>query len=382
MTTVVPPQSPPPSLPRVRPLRRTAGVRHLGPHYYAAVMGTGIVGTAGAGLPLRLPGLPTVCTALWALALLALVVLLGARVAHWVRHPDQARAHLLDPAVAPFYGCLSMALTSVGGGALLAGRDWIGTGPAAALATALWTTGTVVGLAVAVGVPYLMVVRHRIEEASPLWLLPVIPPMVSAAAGPLLAPHLPRGQVRETLLAACHGMFGLSALAVLLVLPPVFRRLVTAGPPPAPATPALLLALGPLGQSVTAVGAFADAAPGVPYARGISVAYGAPVMGFALLWLALAGTLVVRARRRGMHFTMTWWAFTFPVGTCVTGMEALARHTGLVVFDGAAVVLYALLVAGWLAAVSGTVRGLLSGTLLAGPGPIPGALGRERVRTR
>lgn len=386
MATLV--QPPPQPLPRpclragAGPGPRTAGVRHLGPHYYAAVMGTAIVGTAGTGLPLRVPGLRTACTALWALALVALAVLLGARAAHWARHRDQARAHLLDPAVAPFYGCLAMALTSVGGGALLVGRDWVGAGAAVALGAVLWAAGTAAGLAVAVGVPYLMVVRHRVEGASPLWLLPVVAPMVSAATGPLLAPHLSEGQARGTFLAACHALFGLSALAALLVLPLVFGRLVTAGPPPVAATPALLLVLGPLGQSATAVGAFADAAPGVPYARGVAVAYGLPVTGFALLWLALAGALVVRARRRGMRFAMTWWAFTFPVGTCVTGLEGLARHTGLVALDGAAVALYALLVAGWLAAASGTVRGLVSGTLLAGPGPAPGAPGRGTARTR
>lgn len=133
---------------------------------------------------------------------------------------------------------------------------------------------------------------------------------------------------------------------------------------------------------MTAAGALADAAPGVPYARVLAVAYGLPVAGFALLWLALAGALVVRARRRGMRFAMTWWAFTFPVGTCVTGLGALARHTGLAVLGGAAAALYALLVAGWLAAASGTVRGLVSGTLLAGPGPVPAAPGRGTGRTR
>ena len=132
-------------------------------------------------------------------------------------------------------------------------------------------------------------------------------------------------------------MFGLSLLATLVMLPVVLARLVTTGPLPLALTPTLFLVLGPLGQSTTAVGHFADLAPAVvplPHASAAAgaVLYGVPVMGFALLWLALAGAMVLRARRRGMGFSMTWWAFTFPVGTCVTGAESLGRHTGLAAF--------------------------------------------------
>ncbi|MFG2522561.1 TDT family transporter [Streptomyces sp. NPDC048527] len=360
--------------PRIPSLRCPA-VRHLGPNWYASVMGTAIIANAGAGLPVHVPGLRTLCTAMWALSLVALVALLTARVLHWTHHGDRAKEHLLDPAVAPFYGCLAMALLAVGAGTMLVGQDWIGTQAAVALDTVLFTAGTVIGLAAAVTIPYLMVARHRIEpgQASPVWLLPVVAPMVSAAVGPLLVPHLPSGQWQQTLLIACFAMFGLSLLATALMLPLIFARLVTAGPLPLMLTPALFLVLGPLGQSTTAVNKFADTAPGVlpaPYAQGFgvfAVLYGVPVMGFALLWLALAAALAVRARRRGMRFSMTWWAFTFPVGTCVTGAEGLAQHTALAVYDGLAVVLYAVLVGAWAVAAVLTVRGLISAELLAAP---------------
>ncbi|WP_031075362.1 TDT family transporter [Streptomyces sp. NRRL S-118] len=357
-------------------LPRTLAVRHLGPNWYATVMGTAIVGNAGATLPLRVPGLRAACTAVWALSLLMLMTLLAARALHWARHRDQARAHLLDPAVAPFYGCLAMALVSVGGGTLIVGRDVIGPEAAVAVDAALYAAGTAVALTVAVTIPYLMVVHHggnRGEGASPVWLLPVVSPMVSAALGPLLVPHLPPGQWQRTLLFACYGMFGLSLLATLVMLPLVLGRLLTGGPLPLALTPTLFLVLGPLGQSTTAASTFADAAPGVAYGGAIAILYGVPVMGFALLWLALAGSMVLRARRRGMGFAMTWWAFTFPVGTCVTGAEGLARHTGLAALRWLAVLLYAVLVVAWLVAASRTVRGLVSGALLAAPRePSPG----------
>ncbi|WP_030414283.1 TDT family transporter [Streptomyces sp. NRRL S-1448] len=350
-------------------------VRHLGPNWYATVMGTAIVANAGAALPLAAPGLRTAYQLVWALSGLLLVTLLAARTVHWLRHTDQARRHLLDPAVAPFYGCLSMALLAVGGGTLTVGRDVLGGPAALATDAVLWSLGTLVGVVGAAAIPYLMVTRHRIEpgSATPVWLLPLVAPMVSAALGPGLLPHLPAGQWRQAMLVGCYALFGMSLLATLLVLPLVVSRLLHHGPLPLALTPTLFLVLGPLGQSTTATGNLADVAPGVvdaPTAHAMgafAVLYGIPVTGFALLWLALATALVVRAVRNGMPFAMTWWGFTFPLGTCVTGAAGLARHTGLTAFTWLAVALYALLVAAVAVAATRTASGLLHGRLLAPP---------------
>ncbi|MDI3386862.1 TDT family transporter [Streptomyces sp. B-S-A8] len=356
--------------------RRTSSpLRHLGPNWYAAVMGTAIVASAGAALPAPVPH--GFAVAVWALSALLLAALLVARAGHWLHHRDQARAHLLDPAVAPFYGCLSMALLAVGGGTLTLGGGVIGERAAVAVDLVLFAAGTAVGLVAAAAIPYLMVTRHQVDagSASPVWLLPVVAPMVSAAQGPLLLPHLPAGQWQEAMLLGSYALFGLSLLATLLMLPLIFGRLVVHGPLPLALTPALFLVLGPLGQSTTAVNSLADVAPtaiGGPYAgafEAFAVVYGVPVLGFALLWLALALALVVRAARGGLRFSMTWWGFTFPVGTCVTGAAGLARHTGLAAYDWLATALYVFLVAAWAVAALGTLRGLMAGRLLTAPAP-------------
>ncbi|MEU8683321.1 TDT family transporter [Streptomyces sp. NPDC048611] len=364
--------------PGTPPAPGRASVRQLGPNWYATVMGTAIVASAGAALPLTAPGPRLVYQAFWALSALMLPVLLAARAVHWARHRDQARRHLLDPAVAPFYGCLAMALLAVGGGTLAVGRDVIGTPAAVAADAVLWTAGTLTGLATAAVIPYLMVTRHRIEpgSASPVWLLPLVAPMVSAALGPALVAHLPAGQAQRTLLFVCYALFGMSLLATLLVLPLVVSRLLHHGPLPLALTPTLFLVLGPLGQSTTAVNHLADAAPGVvdattAHAMGaFAVLYGVPVMGFALLWLTLTGALVVRAFRRGMGFSMTWWGFTFPLGTCVTGAAGLARHTGVGAWDWLAAALFAALVAAVAVAGARTAAGLARGQLLSPPRPV------------
>jgi tellurite resistance protein TehA-like permease len=363
MTTVTAPSAT--ASPRPAPAH-PRDLREFGPNWYAAVMGTSITAVAGAGLPGRPGWLHALCTGVWALSALLLLTVLAVRTGHWLRHTDRAREHLADHTVAPFYGCLPMALLSVGTGTLLLGPGVIGTHPAVVADAVLWSLGTASSLLVIVGIPYLMVTRHRIgpDDASPVWLLPLVAPMVAASSGPALVAHLPAGahQARATLLLACAGMFGASLLCVLVVLPLVWGRLVR-HPLPLAVTPALLLVLGPLGQSTTATGNLADAASGAlpAYAgalRAFSVLYGLPVMGFALMWLVLSAALLVRAARAGMGFAMTWWAFTFPVGTCVTGATALARHTGVHPVTWLAVALYVLLVAGFLAAAGGTLRSL------------------------
>jgi tellurite resistance protein TehA-like permease len=194
--------------------------------------------------------------------------------------------------------------------------------------------------------------------------------MVSAATGALLVPHLPAGQVRLTMLLACYAMFGLSLIASLVIIPQIWQRLVRHSVGPAALVPTLWIVLGPLGQSITAanlLGGVAHLALPRPYSTAFAVfgvVYGVPVWGFAALWAALAAALTVRAARQRLPFSLTWWSFTFPVGTCVTGTSALAAHTGAVSFRWAAVVLYLGLLAAWLVVSVCTARGAWRGALL------------------
>ncbi|ROS57803.1 hypothetical protein EDF50_0028, partial [Frigoribacterium sp. PhB24] len=63
---------------------------------------------------------------------------------------------------------------------------------------------------------------------------------------------------------------------------------------------------------------------------------------------------------------------TFPVGTCVTGLNGLALHTGLVALQVLAVVFYVGLVGAWITVAVRTSHGsVIRGTLLAPPRPLP-----------
>ncbi|WP_019856238.1 TDT family transporter [Actinopolyspora mortivallis] len=357
---------------------------HLGPNWFASVMGTGIVANAAVTLPVGFAGLRAAATVVWALGALLLLVLTVAWVVHWTRHPDTARGHAHDPVMAQFWGAPPMALMTVGAGTLLLGEQWIGLGPALAVDWVLWSSGTALGLFTTAWIPYRMMTTHRLARDSAFggWLMPVVPPMVSAANGALLVEHLPAGQPRLTMLVGCYAMFGISLFATLFVVPQLWHRLVHHKTGSAASVPTVWIVLGPLGQSVTAVNLLARPAGSVlpaPYgeaADALGLFYGVCAWGFAVVWLALAAALTVRTARVGMPFALTWWSFTFPLGTVVTGTSALATRTHSVLFVVAAVVLYLGLVLAWTTVAARTARGSYRGGLFE---PARGAPAGPRV---
>ncbi len=363
------------------PAPPTAVLGNLGPNWFASVMGTGIVANAAASLPVHVPGQRAFAQIVWVIAALLLVALVVTVGAHWVRHPTVARTHARNPQMAHFYGAAPMAFLTVGAGSILVGGDLVGARIAVDLDWVLWTAGTVGGLFTALTIPYLMFTQYSVEPDAAFggWLMPVVPPMVSAATGALLIPHMAPGSGRQTMLYGCYAMFGLSLVASLIIITLIWSRLAYYGTSGTARVPTLWIVLGPLGQSITAAGLLGTAAAHAvapEIASGMSVfaiLFGVPVWGFAVLWIGLATSLTVRTVRRGMPFALTWWSLTFPVGTFVTGTSQLALHTGLPAFKVAAAIAYIGLLSTWLLVAVRTARGSLRGNLFLPPpaaGPV------------
>ena len=114
------------------------------------------------------------------------------------------------------------------------------------------------------------------------------------------------------------------------------------------------------------LGQNAHLAIGTRYATALQVfgvIYGVPVLGFALLWAALASAITLRTAADHLPFSLTWWSFTFPFSTCVTGTTALAAHTGADLFRYLATALYIALVLGWLVVIGRTAADTVRGRI-------------------
>jgi C4-dicarboxylate transporter/malic acid transport protein len=357
--------------------RPSHAFRNIGPNWFASVMGTGIVANAASLLPIDWPVAKELAIGPWLLAVALLVVISAATAVHWLRFPERARGHISDPTMAPFYGCPPMALLTVGAGTLMVGTPLVGVHAAVVADSVFWGLGTALGLLVMVVVPAMMIRRRDLDprQTFATWLLPLVPPTVSATTGAALIPHLPTTGLQQAMLVGCYAILGASLVLSFLTIALLWFRLLYVDQGPARMVPTLWLVLGPLGQSVTAFGLLGPHAGELlkaPYGEGLEafgVVYGLKVWGFAMAWLAIAGLITVRTMRGGLPFSLTWWSFTFPVGTLVTGTAGLAVQTGVEAFAWLAVCTFALLLVAWAAAFTNTVRGAWSGALLLPPPP-------------
>lgn len=346
--------------------------KEIGPNWFAAVMGTGIIANAAVGLPLFGIHLTGFALIVWLLAAMLLIVMLVIKTVQTIVRPGIIKRQFNDPVMAQFFGAPPMALLTIAGGTILMGDHILSPETAITIAWTLWLVGTFAGLMSAVIIPFRLFTHYEVNSHAAFggWLMPVVPPMVSATIGAMLIPHSQGIVLQQTMLYACYAMFGVSLIAAMIIITLIWNRLAHAGSSGGARVPTLWIVLGPLGQSITAIGALGTVALTVveqPIASSLNtmaILYGVPVWGFALFWSCIAGLLTLRAMRRKMPFALTWWAFTFPVGTCVTGTTQLALHTGLPVFQWAAIILFSVLICAWVIAAIGTLKGFKGGHIL------------------
>jgi len=101
---------------------------------------------------------------------------------------------------AMFAGTLPMGLATIVTGIVLIAVPYWGP-PMAALAWALWWVDVALTLAACFGIPFIMFFAHQLtlEHMTAAWLFPIVPAVVAAATGGVVAGVLPTEQAMLTL---------------------------------------------------------------------------------------------------------------------------------------------------------------------------------------
>lgn len=341
--------------------RFTLFVRTMAPGWFAAVMGTAVTSLAltlfsktfaWAALPAEIFH--------WA-AVVMMTVLGAAAVLRLVFFPKAVLHTVSHPVEGAFYATFPIAL-------LVMAAEWtVRAEPLSAVAW-LWWPG-VVGTFLSSFVILSLLFAGKsltLDQVTPGHFIPAVGLVVIPVAGAGLAAPA-EGLMREVYFGVNMVGFGAGVFMYVGLTALTMARHFLGAPIVGKMTPTLWVHLAPLAviplSMLALLHAVGDASL-IRYGTLVASAF----MGAALWWMVIAAVLTLKNLREGkLPFAISWWAFVFPVGALTVLALRLSAMMELALLPWVTAGLGALLAFFWTAAAVGTIRGLLTGSILNPP---------------
>lgn len=307
----------------------------IGPVWFPAAMGTGILANLLQTHSDHLPGAGAAAVVVLAIAWAVLVTLIVGYIVRISLSRDAFSITLRDSTQTPMWGTVSMGILSVGSAtATIVPAHWPHLTDAAwHIDTVTWIVGATIGIITALGFATRLLGKD-LGAPTTVWGLAVVGPMVASTTGAGLVPH-----VSETfqfwLLTTSAAAFFLSLFLGVAVFATAYRHHWRVEPLPLAASASAWIPLGMVGQSTAAAQSVAlqstymllpDYAGS---AQDVANAYGYFMLVIGVPLVAWATVMTVRGFIGRMPFAPGWWALTFPIGTLALGATLLSRGTGI-----------------------------------------------------
>lgn len=332
-------------------------VRNFAPGWFAAVMGTGVVSLSTLTLSARWPLLGGLAWSFHYFNLLCFCVLAVPWLARWIKYRELALAPLQHPVQASFYPTIAIAM-------MVIAAQFLAFDGQVELALLFWWPGVALTFVFSFAVLYAMFSGEHVnlEHVTPANFIPAVGLVVIPIAGGPLLGHM-QGSTRDLALLVNVVGLGAGSLMYLGLLALTLQRKYLAKPAVGILAPTVWIHLGPLGVIPVSLLNLADHLPfAVP--GGTVLLAGLLLWGFGVWWVVMAALLTAAAQRRGMlPFALSWWSFTFPLGSFVSASFRLARESGLAGVEMLGIGCWVLLLALWLITAWRTARGIGSGAL-------------------
>lgn len=323
-------------------------------------MGTGIVSILLHQLPYNAQWIQYISYIFFSANVILFVVFLSVTIARYALYPEIWSVMIGHPGQSLFLGCFPMGFASkskhlklrlaeadlaakaIINMMIFCCKDW---GESMIyLAWAFWWIDAVLSVATCITMPFVVMHRHRpgLQNITAALLLPIVPTIVAAASGGIVAEVLPNKSHAFTTVVASYVLWGIGEAFSACVLALYFHRLTIHSLPPREVIVSVFLPIGPLGQGgfgiqqlgkvaldvfpqTQAFGVLQNSAVKsgeILYVLGVFL--GLVLWGFGLVWLCFALVSIISTRH--IPFNMGWWGFTFPMGVLGTCAGALAQN--------------------------------------------------------
>ncbi|WP_201271201.1 TDT family transporter [Acidipropionibacterium jensenii] len=337
----------------------------MGPPWWGAVMGTGIlatltqlhIGTSTPGAVLA----RCLLVAGW-LLMVSFATLFLLRV----RRSAQVWRDSVSGVGSSAWGMVAMGILAVGSATGTVMPAWSPTLASAAWTAdrTLWVIGTLIGFLSTFGFA-VGLLRHRPKEPRPAWGLAIVPPMVSATSGAPFVAQISSPLLSLGLLAFLVACFVCSLTLGIVIFTAAYHHHLRIEPIPVPLSISAWIPLGVVGQSTAAAQAIAAQSgrfltpESVPAAQAVADGYGYLMLSIAVPLVLLAISVTLHGVRNGMPFSPGWWALTFPIGTLSLGALNLSKGSHLAGYSIASTLAWIVLLGTWTLCVIASLRPLV-----------------------
>lgn len=332
-------------------------VKTFAPGWPAAVMGTGAFALATLRFAEGTPALEGLAWGLHGFNLVLFALISIPWLLRWAMAPSAVAATFRHPVAASFYPTYAIALL------ILAGELRAFGGHVDA-AVVVWWLGVALMFALATTVLLAIFEGEHVnlDHITPGVFMPPVGLVVIPVAGAPLLSAQPEA-LRDLALAINGIGLGAGFFMYLALLALAFHRFYVHKRIPPMMAPTFWINLAPLGVMVVSG---LNLVAALPFSgdKGVYVVAAFLLWGFGAFWLFLAALLTWSLRKTTpLPFSLTWWAFTFPLGAFTLGSQRLAEATGMSTPLAFGWLAWALLAAIWSLTLFKTIAGVLSGRL-------------------
>lgn len=221
------------------------------PSWFAVVMGTGILSILIYSAPHQFSGQHIVAIVFYVINCVLFALFFILSLLRYTMYPFVFRRMLSHPVQSLYIGTFPMALATIVNATVLIAVPAYGDWPIY-MAWSLWWLDVAITCASAYGVTFIMFRVHdmSIHTMTAAWLLPIVPAVVAAASGGLVATVLKTPEEQVITLIVSYVLWGCGVGLSLLVMALYLHRLLCHKLPPGEVIVSAFLPLGPLGQGV------------------------------------------------------------------------------------------------------------------------------------
>ncbi len=335
-------------------------IKNFSPAWFASVMGTGIFALTSLSYSHYLPILKNLSYVLFYFNVFLFFVLLIPWTLRWVMFRKQALADLVDPIMSNLYATISF-------GMLVLAADFIVIVQSLIIGEVFWWIGTLLAIFFEVIIPYIMFTGNHVtlDHINPAWFIPPVGLIAIPVAGGLVIPYY-SGLLQEFVIVLNYFGLGAGFFIYLALFAICMYRFILHHPLPDILAPTIWINLGPIGDGTVALINLIKNTEFITIKEPFFT-FGFIFWGFGIWWVLMSIIITLHyIRKLKLPYTMSWWAFTFPLGAYVAASHSVSMVFKINLVDYIGFCLYWLLVIFWTVTFINTAIKAYHGTLFKG----------------